>query len=458
MEQEELRETIYSVYARPNEDGFVTHIFSDCFEQPRATDIFLKSGYGDEFVHVGGGNPCTIEGLPRYKIEHGEMIERSAEELERERSNCLQKQLELEKERNYQMVTDVLTETVSNDNLVINPDFNINQRDGYVVKEGSTVYFDTEFTQVANESLPHPYEVTGIFDNYATLETLFAPTKTTLYAKLEDITEGYYHDNYNYGNKFYKFDRWFIRGYITLEKKEDGVIFKKLKPPNEGYALLGTIIEGSDKMEGEELTVTLSINDSVCFGTVSKGWTYENNEKELIRIRGFNNFNGSATLLTTPSNFLEVRIYLSNALEQYSECKVSWVKVEHGSVSTRFIPPQRSSELIKCKYFYQEIETISNVHIVSKDKMIAFVPYSPMKTVPELSFKNNYFNTYDDGVCITDAITGNRIEGFTFKLYHSTNIDSISINAEKANHGLNKTTCFFMTGRRNKICLSAENK
>lgn len=406
----------------------------------------------------GGENPCTIEGLPRYKIEHGEMIERREEELERERSNCLQKQLELEKERNYQMVTEVLTETVSNDNLVINPDFNINQRDGYVVKEGAIVYFDTEFTQVANESIPHPYEVTGIFDNYATLETLYAPTKTTLYAKLEDITEGYVFNATSWNYKYYTFDRWFLRGFASLEKKEDGIIFKKLKLPNEGYALLGTIIDGSNEMEGEELTITLCINGDIRSATISEGWIYEGNEKVLAHIPGFVDFHGTVSLLTTPNNYLEIRIYLANGLPQYDQCKVQWAKLEHGSVSTRFIPSQRSSELIKCKYFYQEIETISNVHIVSKDKMIAFVPYSPMKTVPELSFKNNYFNTYDDGVCITDAITGNRIEGFTFKLYHSTNIDSISINAEKANHGLNKTTCFFMAGRRNKICLSAEKK
>ena len=78
------------------------------------------------------------------------MIKRSNEELERERVILLQNQLEQEKEKNYQNVIEVLTETVSNNNLVINPDFNINQRDGYVVKDVASLFYDTSFTQVAN--------------------------------------------------------------------------------------------------------------------------------------------------------------------------------------------------------------------------------------------------------------------------------------------------------------------
>lgn len=84
MEQEELRETVYSVYARPNEDGLVTHIFSDCFEQPEPTDIFIKSGQGDEFVHVGYYQTWTPENTYRYKIENGILVERTEEEIRQE--------------------------------------------------------------------------------------------------------------------------------------------------------------------------------------------------------------------------------------------------------------------------------------------------------------------------------------------------------------------------------------
>lgn len=48
---------MYSVYARTREDGVVTHLFSDMFENPKETDILIKSGDGEEFIHIaeGGG-------------------------------------------------------------------------------------------------------------------------------------------------------------------------------------------------------------------------------------------------------------------------------------------------------------------------------------------------------------------------------------------------------------------
>lgn len=114
------------------------------------------------------------------------------------------------------------------------------------------------------------------------------------------------------------------------------------------------------------------------------------------------------SLIATATKELEVRFYFANGLSAGTTSKIKWVKLELGKIATKFEEPERVTELVKCRYYYQEIETISNVHIVTKDKMIAFVPYAPMRAVPELSFKNNYFNIYNDGVCITDATTGNR--------------------------------------------------
>lgn len=46
---------LYSVYARPNDKGIITHIFSSCFEKPTEADILIKSGQGNDYVHVFGG-------------------------------------------------------------------------------------------------------------------------------------------------------------------------------------------------------------------------------------------------------------------------------------------------------------------------------------------------------------------------------------------------------------------
>lgn len=51
---------MYSVYARTREDGVVTHLFSDMFENPKETDILIKSGDGEEFIHIAEGGGKSI--------------------------------------------------------------------------------------------------------------------------------------------------------------------------------------------------------------------------------------------------------------------------------------------------------------------------------------------------------------------------------------------------------------
>ena len=45
---------MYKVYARTNEDGYVTKIFSEVFEDREETDHLLKEGDGEEYAHVQG--------------------------------------------------------------------------------------------------------------------------------------------------------------------------------------------------------------------------------------------------------------------------------------------------------------------------------------------------------------------------------------------------------------------
>lgn len=81
------QEPIYNVYARVDGHGIVIKIFSDCFEQPKSEDILLKSGSGDEFVHVGYYRILTKERAHKYKIVAGELTERTEEEIAEEIAN-----------------------------------------------------------------------------------------------------------------------------------------------------------------------------------------------------------------------------------------------------------------------------------------------------------------------------------------------------------------------------------
>lgn len=76
--------TIYNVYARVDEKNRVTKIFSDCFEQPNFDDVLLKSGSGDEFVHVGYYQVMDRDGTYKYKIRNGRLAERTEYDREEE--------------------------------------------------------------------------------------------------------------------------------------------------------------------------------------------------------------------------------------------------------------------------------------------------------------------------------------------------------------------------------------
>ena len=71
----------YSVYARANENNKVIYIFSTCFEQPLENDVLIKTGYGDEYIHVGYYNLVTEDYAHRYKIADGVFTECTSEEI-----------------------------------------------------------------------------------------------------------------------------------------------------------------------------------------------------------------------------------------------------------------------------------------------------------------------------------------------------------------------------------------
>ena len=78
--------TTYKVYAKADENDKVTKIFSTCFEQPKESDLLLKEGSGDEFVHVGYYQIFNDDFTHKYCIENGEMRECTTEEIEAEKA------------------------------------------------------------------------------------------------------------------------------------------------------------------------------------------------------------------------------------------------------------------------------------------------------------------------------------------------------------------------------------
>lgn len=345
----------------------------------------------------------------------------------------------------------------SNPNLLINPDFQINQRNGYIVREGATVYFDQQFTQIANASISAGYKIEEIYNNYGTLKTKEAENITTLYAKKEDIVKGYVSENIK---TVYTVDRWRMKGHLcTLVIDEDGLIITKHSEANKGYAIFCSIIEDKEKLlEGKELMLSAEINNKVVTLYVPSGWQYDSTEKDLSW-RTYEHM--SLYLITTPTNELEIRFYIGMAQPVNTSFQIKWAKLELGAAATPFVPPATATELVKCQYYFQTVEGIYSPTVWRPGKIVTYIhPPIPMRTIPTMSFKNTIFNTIfpKSGVCITNEY-GSALAGYTFSLGSSytteSSLSEFSLNAEKENHEV-KGNNLVVIGKDNPVFLDAE--
>lgn len=77
-------------YITVDEQNRIVNGFSDAFHQPTDTDICINERGGYQFRLFPGGeeNPFLHDrndGIPLYKYENGEVVKRTAEEIEEDR-------------------------------------------------------------------------------------------------------------------------------------------------------------------------------------------------------------------------------------------------------------------------------------------------------------------------------------------------------------------------------------
>ena len=77
---------MYKVYVKTDETGRIVSVNSDAFLYDTGGWTLIDEGYGDKFMHAQGNylpKPIvTIEGVYRYKLVSGKVIERTAEEIQ----------------------------------------------------------------------------------------------------------------------------------------------------------------------------------------------------------------------------------------------------------------------------------------------------------------------------------------------------------------------------------------
>ena len=183
-------------------------------------------------------------------------------------------------------------EIASNPNLLINPDFKINQR-------GNTVYTTTGYT-VDRWLMQVGFEITPLENGIRICPT--RAVASNLFAIVQDI---------------------------PVSK-----------------AMLGN---------DYTLTVNLSVTNDYAYAAVY-AYNSENTVIRLTPKIKLNAGLNSTTITNIPDNtaYIRVQITINSGAQTSDALEILWTKLELGSVATPFVPPDPATELAKCqRYFYR---------------------------------------------------------------------------------------------------------
>ncbi len=339
----------------------------------------------------------------------------------------------------------------SNPNLLDNADFRVNQRNGSITKLGAKAYYDVDFARVANESLQQQYRVTDIDDTYA---MFLGGDGNKFYIKLEDIEKGYVSNDY-------MVDRW--RGSLSsIVKVLDHGIRTECYDDTHNQGVKQFKKYDMNLLVGKMFTLSLEVdttgvseecinNSNYCHwlnvnGVSTKIYLKEKRNSEILSFTGMIQYNTGS-----------YRDYLLVQLNTITGTVIKWAKLELGEKATPFVPPDYASELLKCKYYYQEITEVGNPNVYTSNALHRNIRYSEMRIKPTAYFKNSIFNKV--GYTRMGNTGGNLIEGFTFSLNCQEGNEvkhGLAIIATKEGHGLNSTNCNVVVSKLNPLCLNAE--
>ena len=228
------------------------------------------------------------------------------------------------------------TENISNPNLLINPDFKINQRGG---------------------------------SNYST-------------------------------DWVYTVDRWVQFGAVVSPNSSGGINISKRDETDYFGFIQRTEILQSD-CNGKSMTLSAKINGEVLSGTIIRDDTEQlvftiGESSDRFVISWYNNNDIKYTL---------VQLYSSKSYN------IEWIKLEYGSIATPFFPPDPTTELLKCKRYF-ETKSISAKGLAPDDSWIEGHIFDvPKRAIPSISL-TSLLGTPDTLAGMTGADSEIKIVGY----------------------------------------------
>lgn len=176
-------------------------------------------------------------------------------------------------------------------------------------------------------------------------------------------------NEYNITNytRTYTIDRWTVKGKSTLKVLDNSINLIKTSEAGEAYTAITQVIENCSKIEGKELTLSVQYIDNnekkIAILNIDKDWDFKQETYEIKRIWILEYL--ILAIYARPDKMLEVDFHIAKTAPLNFNCIFSYVKLELGKVATIFTPPDLTIEKFKCMRYYQKIGIEPKTNLIS---------------------------------------------------------------------------------------------
>lgn len=222
---------------------------------------------------------------------------------------------------------------ISNPNLLINSDFSINQRNGYVVSSGIAYYSDTDLTNAAGTL--DTYTAAAYVNNTYGIITV---DDITYYVAYSDMKQGYKAGS----TAQWGFDRWKVQSGLTCILEENGLKLDATELTTNHW-IFQIFEKGPDFWLNKQVCLSVMLADGTVYSALGKFTSTD----AVIQTAEFDEI--ILRWQITNKGIVQYVIYAKAGFAPI----IAGAKLELGSVATPFIPPDPATELAKCQRYYQ---------------------------------------------------------------------------------------------------------
>ena len=208
---------------------------------------------------------------------------------------------------------------------------------------------------------------------------------------------------------------------------ETHVLSGSVLDKNGYYVNVSQFVEEPMRFVGKTMTVSAGMSELDKFALVAI-WRIEGATTTSVAATPYNLEPDKVLTFTMPSDLTEAS-KIRVVLQTRGSVKLDWAKLELGGAATPFVPPDPATELAKCQRYYQRLHGVNAIFasgfLGGATVAYTIIPIATMRTKPTLTFSGNAYiwaaghtgaNGYKATAAALDNYAGGSAIGVEFTL------------------------------------------